>query len=343
MVKVLVSIVNFRTARLVVDCLHSLAPEVERADELQVVVVDNDSGDDSVAIIAKAIAQEKWSRWARVAPSGHNGGFSYGNNFAMRAALASDDPPDYVLLLNPDTRVRAGAIEELVRFMQAHSRVGITGSTLEHPDGRRQNSLFRFFTLRGELEAGARLGLISKLLREQIVAHPFDDSARAQQEGFAIDWVAGASMMIRRQVFEDVGLMDEEYFLYYEETDFCLAARRAGWSCWYVPQSRVVHLVGQSTGVTGSCAATRRLPRYWFESRRRFFKKNHGSLYAVLADLSAIIGCGIYQLKRTLLRRPNEDPVRFVRDLIAFNLSPTPRDTPRFTSVPAEREEARAA
>ena len=332
--KVLVSIVNYRTGALVVDCLESLAPEVEREEELEVVVIDNQSGDNSVELIEQSIEREGWGRWASVRRADRNGGFSYGNNVAIAPALASDSPPDYVLLLNPDTRVREGAIHELVRFLESHPEVGIAGSRLEDPDGTQQHSLFRFFSLRGELEAGARLGILSRLFRAHIVAHPLSEEASA----FPIDWVAGASMMIRRAVFEDIGLMDAEYFLYFEETDFCLAARRAGWSCWYVPESRVVHFVGQSTGVTSSCAATRRLPRYWFESRRRFFRKNHGLLYAILADAAAVIGCSLYQIKRSLLGRPNEDPLRFVRDLLLFNLSPTPRDTPRFTT-PSEAAE----
>ncbi|MFT4539658.1 MAG: N-acetylglucosaminyl-diphospho-decaprenol L-rhamnosyltransferase [Planctomycetota bacterium] len=341
-VRVLVSIVNYRTASLVVDCLRSLAPEVARASQLDVVVVDNESGDNSVETLAAAIQSEGWSSWARVQASGHNGGFSFGNNIAIRDALASASPPDYVLLLNPDTRVRENAIEELVKFMEADPKVGLAGSRLEDPDGTQQHSLFRFFTLRGELEAGARLGLISRFCQEQIVVYPLDTSLE-EAEPYEIEWPAGASMLIRREVFEDVGLMDEDYFLYFEETDFCLAAHRSGWTSWYVPKSRVIHLVGQATGVTSDCISTRRMPRYWFESRRRFFTKNHGLLYALMADVAAIVGYSLYQWKRTFLRRPNIDPQRFVRDMIAYNLNPAPRDTPRFTAVSKEREEQRRA
>ena len=91
------------------------------------------------------------------------------------------------------------------------------------------------------------------------------------------DWVNGASMMIRREVFETVGLMDEEYFLYFEETDFCRRVVRAGWPIWHVPASRVVHLEGQSTGVTGADLAKKPRPKYWFDSRARYFRKNLGA------------------------------------------------------------------
>lgn len=114
--------------------------------------------------------------------------------------------------------------------------------------------------------------------------------------------------MIRRPVFESIGLMDEEYFLYYEETDFCLQAKRAGWSCWYVPDSKVMHIAGQSTGVTDREGPPKRRPQYVFDSRRRYFVKNHGWLYAALADLAWSIGFGLWRLRRLVQRKPDTDP-----------------------------------
>src|SRR5204863_2390861 len=104
-------------------------------------------------------------------------------------------------------------------------------------------------------------------------------------ETFPTDWVAGASMIVRKAVFDAIGLMDDEYFMYFEEVDFCLRARRAGWPCWYVPASRVVHLVGQTSGVTDTRQVTKRRPKYWFDSRRRYFLVNHGAVKTALADL----------------------------------------------------------
>ena len=134
----------------------------------------------------------------------------------------------------------------LVEFMNDHPKVGIAGSRLENPNGTPQCSAFRFHSVLSELEGGLRLGIVSRLLRNRVVAPPVSD------EQHETDWVAGASMIVRHGVFADIGLMDEGYFLYFEEVDFCLRAHRAGWHCWYVPASRVVHLVGQSSGVTGA-------------------------------------------------------------------------------------------
>src|SRR5262249_24939007 len=162
----------------------------------------------------------------------------------LRPILAAPNPPDYVLLLNPDTVVRPGAIRPLIDFMERHPEVGITGCRLEYPDGEPQRSAFRFPTIWSEFEGGIRVGVLSKLLNREVVA------PRVSDEPHPTDWMAGASMLVRRAVFDDIGLMDEGYFLYFEETDFCLRARRAGWPGWYVPASHVVHLVGQASGVT---------------------------------------------------------------------------------------------
>jgi GT2 family glycosyltransferase len=308
-----VIIVNYRTGGLVIDCLRSLAAEVGRAPDFRVTVVDNASGDGSASAIWEAIRGGPWHDWAGVVALENNVGFAGGNNAVLRPVLASPEPPPYVLLLNPDTVVRPGALRALVDFMEGHPEVGIAGSRLEDPDGTPQRSAFRFPTLASELEGGIRLGLVSRLLHRRVVAPP------VQREPHPTDWVAGASMIVRRAVFESVGLLDESYFLYFEEVDFCLRARRAGWSCWYVPGSRVVHLVGQSSGVTDTKRPPRRVPPYWFASRRHYFEKNHGRLYTLSADVTWTLAHGLWRLRRRLQRKPDTDPPHLLGDFIRFS------------------------
>lgn len=298
----LVVIVNYRTAQLTIECLQSLEPEVRSQPGTQVVVVDNDSGDRSAETLQTAIAQQGWQAWATVLPADHNGGYAYGNNLAIRPTLQSPTPPLYYLLLNPDTQVRPGALPALVDFMEQHPTVGIAGSSAENQAGKPWATAFRFPSVLSELDGGLRLGLVSKLLSKWGIAQAMTEQPEA------VDWLPGASLMIRRQVFEAIGLMDEEYFLYYEETDFCLQAKRAGWPCWYVPQSRVMHIAGQSTGVTATDRAPQRLPQYVFDSRRRYFVKNHGFLYAAFTDLAWSLGYALWSIRRVLQRKPNTDP-----------------------------------
>jgi GT2 family glycosyltransferase len=311
---VLVVIVNYRSADLTVDCLRSLLPERSAVPGMRVVVTDNASPDDSIARLTAAVAEHGWGEWVTVQPLDRNGGFAYGNNGAIRAALAASRRPDYLLLLNPDTVVRPGGVAELVRFMEARPTVGLAGSRLEDPDGTPQVSAFRFHTVANEFERGMRLGAVSKLLRQHLVAPPVSDVP------VACDWVAGASLMIRPAVCDAAGLMDERYFMYFEEVDFCLAAKRAGWACWYVPASRVVHLVGAVSGVSDARKARKRRPAYWFESRRRYFVKNHGRLYAALADLAFLSGYSLYRLRRAAQRKPDVDPPKMWADSVAHSV-----------------------
>ena len=296
----LVVIVNYKTAALTIACLRSLAPEVAEDPGIRVVVVENASGDGDA--IAAAIREHAWGDWATLTIAARNGGFSYGNNRGIAPALAWPTPPDYFLILNPDTEVRSGAIRELVGYMNAHPEVGIAGSSFENEDGSLWPIAFRFHTVWSQFENAIQFGPISRLLRNRVAARIMG------REPAEVDWVSGASMMVRRKVIEDVGLMDEGYFLYFEEVDFCLQARRAGWPCWYVPQSRVMHISGASTGVSARDRKLKRMPAYWFESRSRYFVKNHGVAYARLTDLAYGVGLTLSTLRGFLSRRASRDP-----------------------------------
>jgi N-acetylglucosaminyl-diphospho-decaprenol L-rhamnosyltransferase len=307
--KLAIIIVNYRTAGLVIDCLASLALERERFAEFAVIVTDNNSGDDSVPRLNAEIAGRGWDAWATVLPLPRNGGFAYGNNEGIRAALERWSP-ELVLLLNPDTLVRPGAIAALLAFMDEHPEVGIAGPRLEHPDSSAQHSAFRWPTVASELDAGLRLGAVSRLLARWNVAPPISDRATPA------NWLSGAALLVRSPVFREVGLLDEGYFMYFEELDFCRTAARKGISRWYVPDARIVHLVGQASGVNNPLIAPKRRPAYWFESRRRYFTKQHGRAYAMLADWARITGCTLCRLRRRLQRKPDSDPPLFLSDLI---------------------------
>src|SRR5439155_18843185 len=213
-----------------------------------------------------------------------------------------EHPPQYVYLLNPDTIVLPDALRELVRFLDAHPDVGIAGVRAVNPDWTVRNSAFRFHTVLSELEGSIRLGVVSRLLCRHVVAEPPPD------EPARVGWVSGASMMIRREVFEKIGLLDEGYFMYFEETDFCLRAARAGWPCWYVPSSKIIHLVGQSSGVTGTKRMEKRRPPYWFASRHRYFRQHYGAAKTFLADLLWAGGFALSNPLNKLRGKPRTDP-----------------------------------
>ncbi len=317
----LIVILNYKTAQLTIDCLDSLSQEIKKVPFTNVVVVDNDSADGSSEKIHKAITENHWQDWASLIVSPENGGYAKGNNLAIRKALSSDEAPDYFLLLNPDTVAMAQAVQELMNFMIANPKVGIAGSRLENPDHSAQCSAFRFPSLWSELDSTLRLGIVSKLLSQYIVPLPISNkSAR-------VDWVAGASMIIRKTVFDKIGLLDEEYFMYFEELDFCLQAQKVGWECWYVPDSRVVHLVGQSSGVTNTKEPLKRRPQYWFDSRNRYFLKNHGKLYKIFTDIVVVVAFVLWSFRRIIQNKPEADPPYFLQDFLKNILSVQLRST----------------
>jgi hypothetical protein len=205
--------------------------------------------------------------------------------------------------------VRPEALQTLVDFLVAHSGVGIAGGRSEDPDETPQHCCFRFPNALNEFAANARLGVVDKLLRNVICRVPI------AQDAHPIDWVSGAFMLVRREVLEHVGLFDEGYFLYYEETDLIHRARKAGWTCWHVPGARVVHLVGYSSGVTIRHRRPDRKPRYWFDSRRRYFLKQRGKCYAAWADGMAILGLIIGRLRAVLTTKKGAYPPRILWDM----------------------------
>jgi N-acetylglucosaminyl-diphospho-decaprenol L-rhamnosyltransferase len=307
----LIVILNYRTAELTIECLRSLAPQIAGLGAVEVVVTDNASGDGSADKISAAIEKEGMSHWARCEPLPKNGGYAYGNNAPVRRALSRPKPPEYVLLLNPDTELLPGAVRALLDFMTAHPECSIAGSRLEDRAGTAYCSAFNFPSAWSELDRGLQLGIVTKLLANRTVQRPIPN------EACEVDWVAGASMLVRREVFEQVGLIDEAYFLYFEEVDFLLRARRAGFRTFYVPASRVIHHVGASTGVTNERQAPRRIPTYWFDSRRRYFLKNHGIVHAALADSAFLLGHGLRQLRRYASPKPGRaDPPHLVTDYL---------------------------
>ena len=306
---VAVVIVSYRSAALTIECLRSLLAERSNGGlNIRAVVIDNASGDHP--LIARAVAENDWGSWVTPVLAPRNGGFAYGNNLGIRHALQSG-PVDYVYLLNPDTQVRAGAIAILVRFLESQPRIGIAGSSFENEDGSEWPIAFRFPSLVSELSQALGFGPLIRLLDRWAVARQMSQSARQQ-----VDWICGASMMIRIAVLEAIGGLDEGYFLYFEETDFCLRARRAGFPTWYVPESRVMHVGGQSTGVTERNAAAKRLPAYWFDSRRRYFAKAFGTMHAMAIDLAVLVAYPLGWLKRFALRQRRQTVPHYYRDFI---------------------------
>jgi GT2 family glycosyltransferase len=319
-----VVILTYKTAQLAINCLRSVAAERDAAQvRIRVVVVDNASGD--LARISASVHDNNWNSWVKLVEAPRNGGYAYGNNLGIQHAF-SDGAPNYIYLLNPDTEVRAGAIGSLVHFLEAHPEAAIAGSSFENPDGSTWPIAFRFPSLLSELMGGIQFGPLTRLLRRWEV--PLSMGSNPAQ----VDWICGASMLIRPGVFTAIGGLDENYFLYFEETDFCRRALGAGFPTWYVPAARVMHIMGQSTQITGLNTAPKRLPDYWFESRRRYFAVSFGIPRAMLIDIVALIAHSLGGISRLVRRRQHTAVPHFKRDLIRHSIL-----WPRNRALPAAR------
>lgn len=313
--RLLTVILNWRTPEMTLRSAEAAAREMAGLNG-RIVIVDNDSGDGSYEAMTAGVAAADWAEGrVEVIQSGRNGGFGAGNNFGIRHGATEGF--DYVYILNSDAFPDPGSVQLLLAHLTLNPDVGIAGSFIHGEDGTPHVTAFRFPTVWSELEGAARLGVISRLLKNYVVPLPIpEETAR-------VDWLAGASMMIRREVLEEIGLFDETFFLYFEETDLCLRASKAGWPTDYVRASEVTHIGSVSTGMK----TWQRMPQYWFDSRLHYFRKNRGS--ALAPTLAHVAGSMIWKLRRLVGRKPQRDPNGFLRDLISHYLRNTFNRTSR--------------
>lgn len=288
----------------------------------QVTVVDNDSRDGSFERIREGARAAGWlsgdrltgPRFALIA-SPRNGGFGAGNNVGIRAGLNDGRRADFVYILNSDAFPDNGAIRALLAHLQATPKTGLAGSYIHGPDGAPHSTAFRFPSILGEFEGAVCTGIVNRLMRNSVVSLPFPQATQT------VDWLAGASVMIRTEVLDQIGLFDEAFFLYFEETELCHRAKRAGWATDYVRDSEVTHIGSVSTGMKD----WGRTPSYWFRSRHYYFTKTHGRAYAALATVAHVTGGAIYRLRMLVQGKRRRDPPYFLRDLILHAFGRGPR------------------
>jgi N-acetylglucosaminyl-diphospho-decaprenol L-rhamnosyltransferase len=300
-----VILLNYRRPDLVVQCLESLEPELRARPEWCVVVVDNASGDDSAERIARAITERSWGNWARFVESPSNGGFSAGNNLGVASVNA-----EYYLLLNSDTIVRPAAVRGLLESMRVQPQVGLLGPRLEDLNGTAQESCFRYATPWSELVAAAATGPISRFLRRYQVALPASDIPHNAQ------WISFACVLIRARALAEIGPLDEGFFMYFEDMDYCRRAWETGWRVRYEPAARVVHLRGGSSPVKQAFAERRRVPSYFFAARSRYFAKHYGGVLGVLlANCAWLAGRAVSLARELVGNKQPHTAERHARDL----------------------------
>lgn len=284
-VQLAVSIINYRTGDLTLACLASAITALEGLDG-QIVVVDNASGDGSAEQI------EDWITAHPDAPvtfvrSPTNTGFSGGHNLGMAAIQA-----ELYLLLNSDAILRDGFFQEILKAAEAHPKAGLFAPRIAWEDGTPQVSAFRFASPVSEFIRGINTGWATRILKRWEVA------IGTEPDMAAIEWASFACIALRREMIEDIGPMDEGYFLYFEDAEYCLRARRAGWNIIWVPEAVAVHFRGGSGPVKAMARERKRLPGYYYASRARFLYQAHGQAGLLFANSAWVIGRALTQLRR---------------------------------------------
>ena len=226
-----VVVVNYKSYDELLTCFGTLLPG--HVGDREVIVVDHATSPSEVARLQAACPEVRWST------TPDNFGFSAGVNAGARLASGR-----HILILNPDTRIRQGSIEAMVRYLDDHPDTAAVGPRVEDPNGAVQSSARRFPTmatgLAGRTSFFTRVWPGNPLSRREVLA---DASTATPQD---VDWVAGSCMAVNAEAFRSVGGMDEQFFLYWEDADLCKRLKEAGWRTVYLPSAVVVHDVGAS-------------------------------------------------------------------------------------------------
>jgi N-acetylglucosaminyl-diphospho-decaprenol L-rhamnosyltransferase len=293
-----VIVVNWNTCDLLAQCLASIL-DTRDALDVEVLVVDNASSDGSQAMVRSRFPG------VRLIENEENVGFARANNQAMALCRGR-----YALMINSDAIATPGAIQALVGLADAEPRAGIVGAQLLNPDGSFQASYSPFPTLWREFLILTGLG---RLLRGRWYPSrgPMEDKGPR-----IVDYVEGACLLVRRQATQEVGGLDEGYFMYAEEVDWCYAMKQRGWQVWYQPDARIIHHGGASS-------RQRRTQREadLYRSRVRFFRKHYGDAAAVglkmLIYSLTVVKVVVHQALRLISRNRRGRAVVGIRDLSA--------------------------
>jgi GT2 family glycosyltransferase len=278
--------VNYNTGTLLAEAIGDLrraSPNLKT----RIVVVDNSSHDGSIALIGQRFPD------CRLIANQDNIGFGRANNQAL-----AEIEGRYVLLLNTDAFVAPDSLDKTVAYMDAHPRCGILGVRLVGRDGALQPCARYFPTPWSLFLQRTNLG------RWLQPARPVDDLDWDHRSVRQCDWVPGCFYLVRRALIDEIGLFDPRYFLYYEEIDHCLAARRAGWEVTFFPDTTVVHIGGESARTAGAVTPQgRQIAALRMESELLYFRKNHGLSAALASVALTTLGDAVIAAKRLLRRR----------------------------------------
>jgi GT2 family glycosyltransferase len=309
---VTVSIVSYNTCEPLRNCLASLKALKDAGEvSMDVVVADNGSTDGSVEMTRTAFP------WVRLVETGGNIGYGRANNAGL-AGVASR----YVFVLNSDTEVQPGALAVMRDFMDSNPKVGCVGAQLVLSDGSTQTSCARD---PGLLAVFWEQTYLDKLLPNNRITGNYLMTNWDYKDRRHVEQVCGACLFARREAFEQIGGFDPAYFMYFEDTDFCIRLRLAGWPIYFVPEARILHLLGASSAKSWETRA--RMVSAYNKSRYYYFTRYHGRLKGLLIKAIVLMGALLRLAKWSavaLVRPASRDQVRLFREVVkqTWNMAP---------------------
>lgn len=283
--EIVVSVINYRTPDITIQSISSLLKDLGKR-RARIILVDNASCDGSVEILRNWINDIADDR-VELVESARNVGFAGGHNQSISRAPTAD----CYIILNSDTLVFPGFFDELCKNTDSDSSIGIVAPRLEWEDGTPQENCFRMHGPISELIRSANSGPISKLLQDHDLVLPVDSQPKE------VAWVSFACVLLRGDMVRNIGPLDEGYFMYYEDAEYCLRAARNGWSIRLSERAKVTHFEGGSGPVQASLASKGRLPIYYWHSRARYLRQAHSNLGFLLCNLGWYLGRGIALLR----------------------------------------------
>jgi len=292
---VTVVIVSYNTREILSNCLDALFSN-SMSKEMEVFVVDNDSRDQSAAMVSERYPQ------VHLIANRQNLGFAAANNQAFRQASG-----EYIVLLNPDAYVGPSSIPNAVRFMESHPECGLCGGKIISPEGRLEPSARRFPSPLTKLLTLS--GLRAKFPSSRWLNwHEFGDFAHDRP--MEVDWVPGTFTIVRKAMLDSIGPFDERFFIYYEETDLCLRAKKAGWKVFFIPDAEVMHIGGASSKTrkdkTYDSAASQVLS-FRMRSEWLYYRKNHGLVTMLSSAGIELLWFFMRYLKNLLIPSPDAE------------------------------------
>lgn len=283
-----ISIINYNTKDLLKGCLNSVYGSIKNI-KFEIIIVDNNSTDGSVEMLKKEFPQ------VSLIENKENVGFARANNQALKRSKGK-----FFLLLNSDTKVLSRSIEEMVEFMQLHPEVGVVGCEQIRPDGSIQPTInialnmwtnlwlifLRLFQVKRLVAKSEQASFITNYFKGILgkTINSYLNHYLNKNKPYEVDWVSGVCLLARREAINEVGFLDENFFMYSEDVDWCLRMKQKGWKIYFLPESKIIHYIKQSShkGKFDDLSPQR------FKSIFYFFEKHYGKKSVLLLRILLI-------------------------------------------------------